>query len=76
MRQININATPEFDQALSSLMAARGLTNKSEAIRLAVAEAAERSAGGVADFRSWIGAGLKVAPAKKRRFKSEDELWS
>ena len=76
MRQVNINVTPEFDRALSSLMAARGLTSKSKAIRMAIAEAAERATGGKADFKSWIGAGLKAAPAKKRRFKTEDDLWS
>lgn len=76
MRQVNINITPEFDRALSSLMVARGITSKSKAIRIAVAEAAERSTVTKADFKSWIGAGLKVAPAKKRRFRTEDDLWS
>lgn len=76
MRQININVTPEFDKALSLLMASRGLSSKSAAIRVAVAEATERSLAENTDFRSWIGAGLKAASSKRRRFKSEDDLWS
>ena len=39
MAQINLNVTPDFDSDLQSLMKARGLKSKSEAIRLAVREA-------------------------------------
>ena len=40
MAQVNLHTTPEFDEALSALMKGRGLKSKSEAIRLAVREAA------------------------------------
>lgn len=49
MGQVNINVTPEFDRALTSLMAARGLTNKFKAIDMAIAEAAERATAEKAD---------------------------
>ena len=41
MAQINFHTTPEFEKALAALMKARGLKTRSEAIRLAVQEAAE-----------------------------------
>ena len=40
MAQINLHVTPEFEEALETLMRARGLRSKSEAIRDAVREAA------------------------------------
>lgn len=40
MAQINLHVTPEFEDALDTLMRARGLRSKSEAIRHAVREAA------------------------------------
>ncbi|MBM3533214.1 MAG: hypothetical protein FJX60_09305 [Alphaproteobacteria bacterium] len=40
MAQVNLHTTPEFEEALSALMKARKLKSKSEAIRLAVQEAA------------------------------------
>ena len=41
MAQINFHTTPEFEKALAALMKARGLKTRSEAIRVAVQEAAE-----------------------------------
>lgn len=40
MAQINLHVTPEFEEALDALITGRGLASKSEAIRLAVREAA------------------------------------
>jgi len=40
MAQVNLHTTPEFEEALSALMEGRKLKSKSEAIRLAVQEAA------------------------------------
>jgi len=40
MAQVNLHTTPEFEEALAALMKGRGLKSKSEAIRLAVREAA------------------------------------
>lgn len=45
MGQININVTPAFEAALVRLMRLRGIRSKSEAIREAVAESAERASG-------------------------------
>jgi Arc/MetJ-type ribon-helix-helix transcriptional regulator len=41
MAQVNLHTTPEFEADLDTLMKGRGLRSKSEAIRLAVHEAAE-----------------------------------
>ena len=77
MGQININVTPEFDAALARMMRARGIRNKSEAIRTAVTEAAERSGGmePVEDFTSWIGLALEGTLNRKPRFRTHDDLW-
>ena len=40
MAQVNLHVTPEFEEALDALMRGRALGSKSEAIRLAVREAA------------------------------------
>lgn len=77
MRQLNINVTPEFEDDLRKLMRQRKLKRKSDAIRLAVHEAAARSECSPAyDFRSWLGQGLRAPLRRKPRFRSEDELWS
>ncbi len=77
MGQININVTSEFEAALARLMRVRGIRNKSEAIRTAVAEAAERATAAepVEDFTSWIGLALGGARNPKPRFRTHDDLW-
>lgn len=77
MRQLNLNVTPEFDRDLRRLMKRQGIVSKSDAIRLAVHEAASRSAAGaLTDFRSWLGLALRGPLNPKPRFRSEDDLWS
>jgi hypothetical protein len=77
MRQLNLNVTPEFERDLRQYMKKRGIERKSDAIRQAVREALERTAGFQDyDFRSWLGLGLKAPLRRKPRFKSEDDLWS
>lgn len=44
MAQINLHTTPEFEADLAALMKARRIGSKSEAIRIAVHEVAERHA--------------------------------
>lgn len=75
--QININVSPEFERALQRLMRLRGIASKSEAIRVAVFEAAERerSRKRKPDFSGLLGAGLRAPQRKQRQFKSEDDLW-
>ncbi len=77
MKQLNLNVTAEFERDLQTYMKSRSLRSKSEAVRQAVRDAAGRAtAGGAYDFRSWLGLGLKAPLRRKRRFRSEDELWS
>lgn len=74
--QINLHVTEKFERALKRFMRARGLSNKSEAIRIAVEEAAEREARArPTDFASLRGAALAAPPSTRRRFKSDDDLW-
>ena len=75
--QLNINVTPEFERALQRLMRLRGLTNKSDAVRMAVIEAAERERPRVrADaLRALRGAGLRAPLRQQPRFLTEDDLW-
>lgn len=74
--QINLHTTPGFERALAKLMKLRGLKSKSEAIRAAVEEAAQRAARKPsADFREWIGLGKAGPDAPPPRFASDDDLW-
>ena len=74
--QLNLHMTPEFEKALARLMRVRGIATKSEAVRVAVIEAAERARRQPRPnaFRELIGAGLR-GPRRKPRFRSEDDLW-
>jgi hypothetical protein len=74
--QLNINVSPEFERALQRLMRLRGIASKSEAVRVAVIEAAERERSRVRPeaLRALRGAGLR-APVRKPRFRDEDDLW-
>jgi hypothetical protein len=77
MRQINLNVTAEFERDLRRFMKERKLSRKSDAIRVALHEAAtSKAAGGEYDFRPWLGLGLRAPLRRKRRFHSEDDLWS
>jgi hypothetical protein len=75
--QLNINMTPEFERALERLMRLRGITTKSEAVRVAVLEAADRhrARGRPEAIRALRGAGLRAPLAAKPTFSSEDDLW-
>lgn len=76
--QINIHVTPEFERALKRFMRVRAISNKSEAIRIAVEEAAERASRTKqkTDFNRWRGAALISPLNENARFRSEDDLWS
>ncbi|MCC7539983.1 MAG: hypothetical protein IT379_27430 [Deltaproteobacteria bacterium] len=74
--QINLHVTERFERALRRFMKARGLANKSEAIRVAVEEAAERESRKTpADFAALRGAALKAPLSERPKFRSEDDLW-
>lgn len=76
MSQLNLHVKPDFDRDLASLMRLRGIATKSEAIRIAVREAAERAQRSTrTDFSGWKGAALDAALNPKPRFSSDDELW-
>lgn len=76
MPQLNVHLTARFERDLARLMRLRGLRSKSEAVRVAVAEALERAQGlGMhADFASWVGA-AKAGANPAPRFRSDDDLW-
>ena len=77
MKQLNLNVTEGFERDLESFMKSRRIARKSDAVRQALREAAARSAGDSEyDFRAWLGYGLKAPLARKRKFRSEDDLWS
>lgn len=76
MRQLNLNVTPEFESDLRRFMKVKGIRQKSEAVRLAVREAARREAAPQDyDYRGWLGMGLKAPLNPKPRFRGEDDLW-
>ena len=77
MRQLNINVTPQFERHLRQYMKQKNLARKSDAIREAIREAVERAGRPTEyDFRSWLGMALRAPLNRKRRFDSEDDLWS
>jgi hypothetical protein len=58
-------------------MRLRQFTSKSDAIRTALREAVARcSDTRDYDYRAWLGLGLQAPRNKRRRFCTEDELWS
>ena len=77
MAQVNLHVTDEFAQDLEDLMRLRELRTKSEAIRLAVREAAiaVRKQKEPFDFEKWRGLALKFPEQPKPRFLSDDDLW-
>lgn len=78
MSQLNINLTADFSRALERLMRARGLRSKSEAVRLAVAEAAERAthASKRKDFKDLVGLCCQAPLNPHPRFAGDDDLWT
>ena len=77
MPQLNLNVTPEFESDLKRFMKMKGIRLKSEAVRLAVREAARRDAATHEyDYRAWLGLALKAPLNPKPRFRGEDDLWS
>lgn len=78
MKQLNLNLTPEFERDLNEFMKRRKVTQKSEAVRQALREAVEKlnQLGISTDFRNWRGMALKAPLKTKRKFRSEDDLWS
>lgn len=77
MKQLNVNITPEFERDLRRVMKHARIKRKSDAVRQAIHEMAERQARAKrTDFRSWIGLALGGKPNPNPRFKTEDDLWS
>lgn len=75
MVQMNINLTQQFQRDLELYMKARGIKQKSEAVRQAVKEALEAVERKKYDFGRLLGIGLKAPLNPNPRFKSEDDLW-
>jgi hypothetical protein len=76
--QLNLNMTPELEEALKRFMRLRGIRTKSEALRVAVREGVERSIGAAprASFASWLGAAARAPENPNPRFATDDDLWS
>ena len=72
--QINIHTTPEFELALERLMSARHIRHKSEAIRLAVEEAAARCRSQPVKLSRLRGLAKGLSPDPKPRFSGITEL--
>jgi hypothetical protein len=74
---MNIHMTPELERCLARLMRLRKIATKSEAVRLAVREAAERAARArsATDFRDWLGKGNEAPANPRPRFAGDDDLW-
>jgi Arc/MetJ-type ribon-helix-helix transcriptional regulator len=77
MAQMNLHLTAEFERALARFMRLRKLSSKSEAVRIAVQEAAEREVRtrSATDFREWLGKGHAAPPNPAPRFATDDDLW-
>lgn len=77
MAQLNINLAPEFQENLEKLMRLRGITSKSDAVRLAVKEAVERQTAQKpkTNWRALLGWANQFPENPDSRFKSHDELW-
>lgn len=77
MAQINLHVSSEFEEALSAFMRLRGVQTKSDAIRLAVQEAAEREIERrrATDFSRWLGLARRAEENPHPRFRSHDDLW-
>lgn len=75
MAQLNLNLTPEFERDLAAFMKERGISTKSEAIRIAVRESLLRVVKPPErpNFQSLVGS-LKQTN-RRPKFKSEDDLW-
>ncbi len=77
MAQVNLHVTEDFAKDLDDLMRLRDIRTKSEAIRLAVMEAAKsaRKRKEPFDFEKWRGLALKGPLNPNPKFLSDDDLW-
>jgi hypothetical protein len=77
MAQINLHVTAEFEEALSEFMRLRRVPTKSDAIRLAVKEAAQRESEHrrATDFSRWLGLARRAPENPAPRFRTDDDLW-
>ncbi len=77
MPQLNIHLTTDFQDNLNEYMRLRRLKTKSEAVRLAIAEALERERSQrlPIDFSAWLGMARRAPLNSSPRFPSDDALW-
>ncbi len=77
MSQLNLNLTPQFEKDLLKYMKEKGVSTKSEAIRVAIKEALEFHCNATkkSDLRELLGIGLRAPINIHPQFSSEDELW-
>jgi len=76
MKQLNVNITKEFERDLRLVMKTGRIKGKSEAVRQAVHESAERARrNGITALSALRGLALKYPKNPKPRFQNEDDLW-
>ncbi len=77
MAQVNLHVTEEFAKDIDDLMRLRDIRTKSEAIRIAVSEAAAiaRQRSEPFDFERWRGLALRFPEQPNPRSLSDDDLW-
>jgi hypothetical protein len=78
MARLDLHVTAEFEADLRRLQRLRKVRTKSEAVRLAVRETLKRElhSGVRADFREWLGLGLRAPLNPAPRFASDADLWA
>jgi hypothetical protein len=77
MSQLNIHMTPAFERALKKFMRAKGIKTKSEAVRIALQEAAERAGGRkLTPLEDLLGAANRYPHTPREQWLSDDDLWS
>ncbi len=77
MAQVNLHVTEDFAKDIDDLMRLQGIRTKSEAIRLAVSEAAAlaRRRSEPFDFEKWRGLALRFPERPDPPVLSDDDLW-
>lgn len=76
MSQLNIEVSPDFWEKLKKFMDLRGIANRSDAVRLAVEEALEKTnEKPKVSWKQLLGAGLVGELQPRDQWMTEDKLW-
>ena len=77
MSQLNVNLDQATEENLRQLMRLRAIRTKSDAVRVALAEAVERATLGrtTVKYAEWLRLGTRVPLNPSARFAGHDDLW-